>query len=78
MKPTNEEIIGKYKIEISLLKQRLRVVEDHLKNDKIEDYPNLSIMQFTMMKKGFKQCKLDTENLIHQRHVQIGRLIVNS
>lgn len=78
MKPSNEEIVNKYKIEISLLKQRLRVIEDHLKNDKIEDYPNLTVMQFTMMEKGFKNCKVETEALIHQRHTQIGKLIISS
>ena len=76
MIPSNEDIIKKYQANIAELKQSLIAIT------KFDNMPvrrrmfvTLTDEEYNMMVKGYRHSRMETENLIHNRYTQIGRLV---
>lgn len=76
MKPSNEEIIDKYKLEADELKTELKEVQGFLNTRVANDYPELYSREFEMMRKGYRNRKVEIETHINKIKLNIGKLIL--
>lgn len=76
MKPSNEEIIDKYKKEADELKVELKEVQGFLDNRIPDHYPELYPREFEMMKKGYRNRKVEIEIHINKIKRNIGKIML--
>lgn len=76
MKPDSEEIIDKYKLQANGLKTELKEVQGFLDSRISEHYPELYPREFEMMRKGYRNRKVEIETHINKIKLNIGKLIL--
>lgn len=76
MKPSNEEIIEKYKKQTLELQDELQEVQGFLNTRVSGDYPELYPQEFSMMRKGYTNRKVEIETHLNKIKLNIGKLIL--